>query len=57
MMLKKSKGNINVKKLRSILLLEADLNTLHKIIFNGRVLPTIERHNQMPKEVIGDRRG
>ena len=57
MMLEKSKGDMNVKKLRSILLLEADLNALYKIIFNERVLPTIKRHDQMPKEVIGGRRG
>ena len=41
-MLEKSKGNIQVEKLRAILLLEANLNAIHKIIFNGRVLPTLE---------------
>ena len=55
-MLEKSKGNINIEKLRAILLLEADLNALHKIIFNEKVLPTIKRYNQIPKEVIEGRR-
>jgi len=43
--------------LRAILLLETDLNILHKIIFNRRVLPTIKRNDQISKEVIGGRRG
>ena len=41
-MLEKSKGNINVEKLRAILLLEADLNAIYKIMFNRRVLPKLE---------------
>ena len=42
LMLEKSKGNIQVEKLRALLLLEADLNAIYKIMFNGRVLPSIE---------------
>ena len=41
-MLEKIKGNINVKKLRAILLLEADLNILYIIMFTRRVLPKLE---------------
>ena len=40
--LKKSKGDTNLAKLQTILLLEVDLNTVYKIIFSSRVLPVIE---------------
>ena len=43
-MLEKLKENINIKKLRVILLLEMDLNTIHKIMFNSRLIPTLERN-------------
>ena len=55
-MLEKVEGNINVQKLRAILLLEADFNTMHKIIFNNRPLPKIEADNAIPMEIIGGRR-
>ena len=42
-MLEKERGNINIAKLRAILLLEADFNGLNKIIFNSRVLPALEK--------------
>ena len=42
-MLEKERGNINIAKLIAILLLEADFNELNKIIFNLRVLPTLEK--------------
>ena len=41
-MLKKQLNNISVSKLRAILLLEADFNTSNKIIFNTRLIPTLE---------------
>ena len=55
-MLEKVPGNINVQKLRAILLLEADFNAMHKIIFNNRLIPRIEADNAIPLEVIGGRR-
>ena len=55
--LEKVAGNINVAKLRAILLLEADFNTLNKIVFNRRTIPRIEIAKTIPYEVIGRRRG
>ena len=55
-MLEKVSGHINMQKLRAILLLEADFNALHKIIFNNRLMPKIEADNVIPMEVIGGRR-
>ena len=56
MILKKSKGNIQVAKLRVILLLEADFNRLNKIIYSRRVLLRLESNRVIPYEVIGDRK-
>ena len=56
MILEKFLGKILVEKLRAMLLLEADFNALHKIIFNGRILPTLERNNVIPSEIIGERK-
>ena len=47
---------MHVQKLRAILLLEADFNALHKIIFNNRLIPNLEANNAIPMEVIGGRR-
>jgi len=47
-MLEKSSRNINVAKLRAILLLEADFNAFNKIIFNTRVMLLIEVNAQIP---------
>ena len=55
-MLEKSAGNVYISKLRAILLLEADFNILNKIVFNGRVLPSIEASKSILSEVIGGRR-
>ena len=55
-MLEKSPGDINVQKLQAILILEADFNTMHKIIFNQRVMPRLEQYNDIPKEIIGGRK-
>ena len=54
-MLEKVAGNVQVQKLWAILLLEVDFNTMHKIIFNNRLMPNIEAINTIPMEVIGDR--
>ena len=56
-MLEKEASNINVAKLRAILLLEADFNTLNKIAFNKRAIQRIETVKTIPYEVIGRRRG
>ena len=56
MILEKSLGNINIQKLRLILLLEADFNALHKIVFNGRIIPELEEASVIPYEIIGGRR-
>ena len=55
--LEKEVGNVDVVKLRTILLLEADFNRLNKIIFNNRVLPKLEQDKAVLTEVIGRRRG
>ena len=55
-MLKKAPGKILVSKLRAILLLEADFDALHKIIFNCRILLALEKENLIPKEITGGRR-
>ena len=41
-MLEKALENIDIKKLRVILLLEADFNAVYKIIFNGRIMPRLK---------------
>ena len=55
-MLEKREDNINVQKLRAILLLEADFNTIHKIIVNNRLLPSIEVAEAILIEVTDGRR-
>ena len=45
-----------MQKLQAILLLEADFNAMHKIIFNNRLIPRIEAENAIPLEAIGRRR-
>ena len=56
-MLEKSAGNVQVSKLRAILLLEVDFNALNKIVFNNRTLPLLEANRSIPYEIIGGRRG
>ena len=51
-MQEKAPENIDIKKLRAILLLEADFNTVHKIIFNGRIMPRLEESNIIPNKII-----
>ena len=55
-MIKKFLGNANVTKLRAILLLEADFNTLHKIVLNGRLMPELEVREEIQQETIRGRR-
>ena len=55
-MLEKVAGNINMQKLRAILLLEADFNVMNKIISNNRLMPRLEADEAIPIEVIGRRR-
>jgi hypothetical protein len=45
--LEKPLGNVNVIKLRAILLLEANFNTLYKIVFNGRLMPELEVRDEI----------
>ena len=56
-MLEKLEGNAYMSKLKAILLLEVDFNTLNKIVFNCGVLPAIEASKATLSEVIGGRRG
>ena len=48
MILKKSPGNMNIQKLKAILLLEANFNALHKIIFNNRSITALEVKDVIP---------
>ena len=51
-MLKKEVGNINITKLRVILLLEVDFNGMNKIIFNMKVIPTLEYHKSISYKLL-----
>ena len=55
-MLEKQAGNVNAQNLRAILLLEADFNAIHKIIFNNRLISELEAADVIPTEAIGGRR-
>ena len=55
-MLEKKPGNLDIKKLQVILLLEANFNVANKIIFNIRLVPTLEWLYGIPNKVIGRRR-
>ena len=54
--LEKSPKNMNIQKLRAILLLEADFNVLRKIVFNSRMMPALEDASVIPCEIIDRRR-
>ena len=56
-MIEKSKEVVDKTKLHIILLLEVDFNTLYKILFNSRVILSIEKNQQILYEIIGGRRG
>ena len=56
-MLEKSPCKIHVSTLRAIFLLEADLNSLHKIILNQNIILALEQCNLIPTEIVGGRKG
>ena len=55
-MLKKSAGNALVQKLQVILLLTVDFNIIYKIIFNNRIIPSIEDKEVILMEIIRERK-
>ena len=55
-MLEKAPEKCLVEKLRALLLLEVAFNALHKINFNGRLMPNLEISSAIPQEVIEGRR-
>ena len=52
-MLEKKLENMDARKLKAILLLEADFNAANKIIFNMRLIPAIKQSNLISNEIIG----
>ena len=56
-MLEKKYGEINMPKLRAILLLEEDFNAISKIVFNTRLILRLEDKESIPREIIISRRG
>ena len=55
-MIEKMKGVIRVDKLRALLLMEADFNSLNKLIFSSRMIKLSEQHKRMPEELFGSRK-
>ena len=55
-MLEKIKGNINVEKLRGILLMEVGYNFLSKFLLGVRLMRSAELRNEFPKELGGSRK-
>ena len=49
---KKYPSNINVENMQAILMYELDFNSVHKIIFKGKIIPNLEVSNTTPKEII-----
>ena len=54
-MIEKMKGVIRVDKLRALLLMEADFNSLNKLIFSSRMIKLSEQRKRMPNEPFGSR--
>ena len=54
-MLEKIAGCIQINKLRSILLMEADFNAANKIIFAVRMMANVRKYKFMPDEVYSER--
>ena len=52
----KIKGNINVDKLRAILLMEADYNFVSKLLLGVRLMHAIEGRKGFPEELGGSRK-
>ena len=55
-MIEKLEGVIRVNKLRALLLIEVDFNSLNKLIFSSRMIKSVEDHNRMPEELFGGRK-
>ena len=55
-MIEKIKGNVSIAKLRAVLLLESDFNGMIKIIYNSRMLPSLETCREISYEVIKGRK-
>ena len=55
-MLEKIKGNINVEKLRGILLMEADYNFVSKLLIGVRLMASVENRKGFPEELGGSRK-
>ena len=53
-MLEKKPNDISESKLRAILLLKANYNVVNKIIFNTRLILTLEAKELIPKEIISE---
>ena len=56
LILEKSKRITLVSKLRVILLLEANFNSLNKIIYNCRVMPKLEERRAILCKIIGGKK-
>jgi hypothetical protein len=54
-MLEKMFGCTLITKLRSILLMEADFNSMNKLIYGQRMLDTARHYKLVPKEVYSER--
>ena len=52
-MIEKVEGVIWVDKLRSLLLMETDFNSLNKLIFSSRMIKSSEEKDRMPEELFG----
>ena len=44
-------------KLSAIFFLEADFNMVNKILFNTRLISNMKGWEEIPREIIGDRKG
>ena len=52
-MIEKVEGNIRVDKLRTLLLMEAEFNSLNKLIFSSRMIKGMENKNICQKNFLG----
>jgi len=53
-MLQKITGCHLISKLRSILLMEADFNSMNKIIFGRRMMANVWKYGFMPDEIFSE---
>jgi hypothetical protein len=56
-LLEKDKGRPNIERLRTIQLVEADLNMVLRIIYGRRLVHHAEDHKLLPKSQFGSRPG